>query len=191
MSLPFPLQLLTPWLAPDPFPLLAEIRVAPRFREVVSSTDSLTRRLERLTGAASRVRLEEQFQHPLLEEDPLLWGPEYRIPEAPAILSRNAWLALGTQDLVFAHSQLALSGMAPSTRRAIEQGEAPLGALFLARDEPVERRHLCLAVGVAPALARSVNFPEHHRFVMRRSLFLVAGEACGRILELFLMDLSQ
>ncbi|MBF0190791.1 MAG: chorismate lyase [Magnetococcales bacterium] len=191
MSLPFSLQLLTPWLLPDPFPLLEELPVAPRYREMLSSTDSLTRRLERLTGAASRVRLEKQFQHSVLEEDPLLWGPEYRIPDAPAILSRQAWLALGEQDLVFAHSQLSLVGLAPSTCLAIEQGEAPLGALFLARDEPVERRHLRLAVGVAPALARSAGLAEDHRFVLRRSLFLVAGAACGRILELFLTDLSQ
>ncbi|MBF0213974.1 MAG: chorismate lyase [Magnetococcales bacterium] len=194
MSLPFPLQLLTPWLAPDPFPVLADLPVAPRFQELLSSTDSLTRRLERLTGLSSRVRLADQSPCSALrdrEEGGRLWSPEYRIPDSGIDLDRKVWLTFGERDLLFAHSQLALSGMAPAVRQAIERGEEPLGSLFLARDAQVNRLHLMLAVCHAPALAQAARLPEAHRFIVRRSLFLVAGESCGRILELFLMDLSQ
>ncbi|MBF0627934.1 MAG: DUF98 domain-containing protein [Magnetococcales bacterium] len=192
MSLPFSLHLLTPWLAPEPFFGLDDLPVATRFRALVSSTDSLTRRLEVLTAAPSRVRLESQERLAVDTVDALLWGAGYAVPDGQeGLLSRNAWLTLGDRDLVFAHSRLALSGMPPAIRRAIEQGEEPLGTLFLAQDEPVERLDLHLALGHSPSLARRVGLEEAHRFLVRRSLFLVAGVVYGRILELFLMDLSR
>ncbi|MEO5347169.1 MAG: chorismate pyruvate-lyase family protein [Magnetococcus sp. YQC-9] len=192
MSFSFPLLPLTEWFPPEPFPDLSGIAIATRFRELLASTDSLTRRLERLTGLESRVRIEEQsVQQSASAVDEPLWDARYRLPGEEAVLTRNAWLRLGSEELVFAHSQLALNGMDPPIRSAIVAGDQPLGSLFLARDEQVERRHLQLAACRAPGLAARIARNPDHPFIVRRSLFLVAGVPCGRILELFLTDLSR
>ncbi|MBF0613622.1 MAG: chorismate lyase [Magnetococcales bacterium] len=191
MSLPFSLQFITPWLTPSPFPVLADLSIARHYQVMLASTDSLTRRLEDLTGVASRVRLEHQSCGTLEADDGEVWGPEYRLPAPQPLLVRHAWLTLGVNDWVFAHSELALSSFSVEIRRAVEQGAEPLGTLFLARDASVERLHVCLAACHAPELARRAGFQSDHVFVARRSLFLVTGQVCGRIVELFLMDLSS
>ncbi|MBF0342193.1 MAG: hypothetical protein HQL95_14705, partial [Magnetococcales bacterium] len=106
MSLPFPLHLTTPWLSPVPFPSLGGLSVDPRYQEVLSSTDSLTRRLEQLTGSPSRVRLEDQSVPASREESSLIWGPEYHLSDPGTQLPRTAWLTLGNAALLFAHSPL-------------------------------------------------------------------------------------
>ncbi|MBF0178434.1 MAG: DUF98 domain-containing protein [Magnetococcales bacterium] len=180
----------TPWFAPEPFPDLGGSAISESFRAVLGSTDSLTRRLELLTGASGRVRLEEQATLPEWEDLPEIWPPEYRMEPSGPIMTRNAWLALGGRDLLFAHSQLLLAGMEETTRQAIRRGEQPIGSLFLARDEQMRRQRLQLALAISPALAARQGLPEDHRFFARRSLFFVADALRGRILELFWSDLT-
>ncbi|MBF0164750.1 MAG: chorismate lyase, partial [Magnetococcales bacterium] len=171
---------------------LGDLVVAPRYREMLASTDSLTRRLENLTGLPSRVRLEEQSQSPAESATHEPWDPAWlATPESEPILIRAAWLRLGDVEMVFAHSRLSLAGMDPRIQQAIEVGDQPLGSLFLARDEQVERRHLQLAACRAPVLAERIGRNPGQPFILRRSLFLVAGQPRGRILELFLTDLSR
>lgn len=191
MTLPFPLLPLTPWHPPDPFPELADLVIAPRYRELLASTDSLTRRLENLTGLPSRVRLEEQTRSTTGAESGDPWDPDWLATGSAPFLIRAAWLRLGDLEMVFAHSRLSLAGMDPHVQQAIEVGDQPLGSLFLARDEQVERRHLQLSACRAPALAERLGRDADLPFILRRSLFLVAGQPRGRILELFLTDLSR
>ncbi|MBF0293858.1 MAG: DUF98 domain-containing protein [Magnetococcales bacterium] len=181
----------TPWLAPEPFPDLGGRAISESFQAVLGSTDSLTRRLEILTGASGRVRLEEQATLPEWEDLPEVWTPEYRMEPPGPILTRNAWLALGERDLLFAHSQLLLAGMEETTRQAIQRGEQPIGSLFLARDERMRRQRLQLALAISPVLAARQGLPGDHPFFARRSLFFVADALRGRILELFWSDLSS
>lgn len=190
MPLPFTLHFLTPWLSPDPFPELAGVMISLRYQAVLASTDSLTRRLEQLTGCSSLVRLENQQLQSVWEDLPEIWTPDYQITHSSVILTRNAWLNLGKRDLVFAYSQLTMTDLTETIQLAIEQGEQPLGSLFLARDEQVERQQVQLASAQAPMLANRLGLPENHPFVCRRSLFIVTGHLYGRILELFLTDLS-
>lgn len=191
IPLPFSISLLTPWLDPEPFPDLAGIKISKQFQEIIASTDSLTKRLETHTASPSLVRLENQHLQSDWEDLPEIWTPDYQIHPPHAALLRNAWLTLGKQDLIFAHSQLSLTSMTETTQHTIQQGEQPLGSLFLARDEQVQRQRLQLAAANLPTLASRLNWPESHRFICRRSLFFVANELCGRILEIFLTDLSS
>ncbi|MEO5332032.1 MAG: chorismate lyase [Magnetococcus sp. YQC-5] len=190
MPLPFPTRFLTPWLLPSPFPDLAGALISMRFQAILASTDSLTRRLEILTGQPSHIRLETQQLQSNPQDLPDVWSPDYPLDPSSPALTRNAWLAFGEHDLVFAHSQLTLTGMSETTQQAIRRGEQPLGSLFLSRDKPVARHMLQLAAASAPTLAQRLQLPEDKIFIGRRSLFMVTDQICGRILELFLTDLS-
>ncbi len=190
MPLPFPMHFPHGWKPPEPFLALHGGDLGATMREALRCDDSLTRHLERLAGETARVRLESQELVPAWVEDAALWNGD-QPPPAGEVLLRNAWLELAGRDWIFAHSQVAMTDLADSARRVIDQGVEPLGSLFLERDGPVTRQGLELALAHSPALAARLEQPAERLFWCRRSRLQVNGHFRARILELFPFPLSD
>ncbi|MBF0426176.1 MAG: chorismate lyase [Magnetococcales bacterium] len=170
-------------LVDSPGPFLA---LDTTMRRALVCEESLTRHLESLLGHPLRVRLEGQAFRPAGFEAPNLWGAAYRLPTGDPILVRDAWLGVGQRDLIFAHSEMVLTGIAPEARDAVERGEEPLGSLFQELEGAVRRESLELTRVAAPMLAGHIGAPSDQAFWCRRSLFLTGVTLRARILEVFL-----
>ncbi|MBF0176441.1 MAG: chorismate lyase [Magnetococcales bacterium] len=158
----------------------------PPLQQALVCDGSLTRHLETTTGKPLRVRLERQTLRPSWQENLVLWQGLPQLPVGKEILVREAWLSIARKDLIFAHSEMLLDGLAQVVRSAVEQGEEPLGMVFQERDGEVSRQHLELARVRAPELALRAGMLPHHPFWCRRSLFLTGSVMRARILEMFL-----
>lgn len=189
MPLPFSLQLLEGWFEPDHYFQRFGRPDSELLLDALICSGSLTRHLEGRSGQVVKIRLKKQTLIPDWLENPTLWGVRHRLPPDDRILSRNAWLELAGQDWVFAHSQVAVSGLVREARQEIELGAEPLGSLFLQREGLVEREALELAQALIPELACHIGMDEGMSFWCRRSLFRVNGIVRARILELFLPPL--
>lgn len=186
MAIPYSLQLVEAWQAPERLLERFGDGLPPRCHDALAYNGSLTRYLEQEWGEPVAVRLESQQLIPGWEEVPLLWDDRHDLPVAGQVMERNAWLLVGGQDLVFAHSQVGLSGLDEPLRSAIEQGEQPLGALFRQLEEEVGRARLELALVRSPQLARKANLPTDRLLWCRRSLLNVGAGPRARVLEVFL-----
>ena len=187
MPIPFFPRLLEDWLPPERLFQTSALPDSPRLCAALNCTGSLTRYLQEQTGQTVRIRLESQ--EPMLEEgeeDALLWDTCHTLPPDSKILARNAWLVLADQEWLFAHSQVAMAALPIEAREAIEQGEEPLGSLFLEREGSVERSGLELARAYIPDLAHHLGQQTDSIYWCRRSLFCVNHGIHARIFEIFL-----
>lgn len=180
------------WMEPHIFLRRKGGQLSERFRSLLACTGSLTQRMEHFCGRSSlHVRLEKSL--PVSWPD-TLWSQAFHLSNCDhnALLFRDAWLMVNEKKCLFAHSQIDLEGLPSLLRQAIESGRKPLGALFLARDNYLERRHLELTQARIPWLATRLGLAPSHLFWCRRSLLSVSpgNSARGRILELFWSDLS-
>lgn len=189
MSLPFIPRLTRGWLPPERFFKTFGEPNSSRLRVALSCTGSLTRHLEKQTGQTVQVRLESQAEVLAWEELSLLWDRCYFLPPESNILSRNAWLLFSGQVRIFAHSQVAVTKLPQKTREAIEQGDEPLGPLFLEREASVARTELELATAHVASLAQHLGQNMDTLYWCRRSLFRVNNDIRARIFEIFLPDL--
>ncbi|MBF0136034.1 MAG: chorismate lyase [Magnetococcus sp. DMHC-1] len=156
------------------------------FRNALTCTGSLTRHLESALGEPLRVRLEQQSLRQEWQDDPILWNGSHHLPTGEEILVRDAWLSIRQQDVIFAHSEMVLAGLAPELRTAVDQGAEPLGLLFQGQAGDVRRQRLELARALVPELARRTGLPVDQIFWCRRSLFMAGNVLRARILELFI-----
>ena len=187
MSHPFLPHLLRGWLPPEAFFQRFGMPDSPRLCAALRCTDSLTRYLEAQTRQTVRVRIENQTPIVEAQDDAMLWhGSHGLLLPDRAMLVRNAWLLLADQAWIYAHSQVAVDHLTAEAKAAIEQGEEPLGSLFLEREGPVERTDLELAEAQVPDLARHLGQAEAQRYWCRRSLFRVNHAVRARIFEIFL-----
>ena len=192
MPLPFFPRFKNGWQAPDLALRRFGGKLAVSFQSALLCQGSLTRYLEALVQQPVGVRVESQESAWDWQAAPPLWDdcptPE---PQKGEIFLRNAWLELGGQAWVFAHSQVAVADLPPAARQAIERGREPLGPLFMNREARVERQGLQLARAHIPELAARLECPAEQVFWCRRSLFRVNGSLRARILELFLMPFER
>lgn len=189
MSLPFAVQLFEKWLPPDRF---FQTAAAPRslpLRAALACVGSLTRYLEEQTGQTVKIRLESQERITYPETGSPLWDQRHQLSTQGTLLSRNAWLILADQERIFAHSQIVMRALPEEIQSKIERGKEPLGALFLERQEPVERTDLEVAGAYLPALAHRLGQEHHTLYPCRRSLFRVNRTVRARIVEIFLPSL--
>ncbi|MBF0124142.1 MAG: chorismate lyase [Magnetococcales bacterium] len=185
MSLPFTLQFHHHWHSPPRLLEQHHERVPERLEAALLYTGSLTGYLERLWQQPVVVHLQRQYIQATLDDDERLWSGYPPLDCAVGVLSRVAWLQVAGQERLVAASQLSLAGLPESLRGEIENGQRPLGALFLEQAAEVARDHLQLALARAPELAQRLGEPSEQLFWCRRSLFR-AGEARARIIEVFL-----
>ncbi|MBF0152792.1 MAG: chorismate lyase [Magnetococcales bacterium] len=155
-------------------------------QEALVCKNSLTRHLEALSGSPLRVRLERQTLCRAWQDDSPFWSELHRLPTGDDILVRDAWLSVDRQELILAHSEMPLGGVAPEIRAAVDRGEEPLGIVFQEREGEVSRQHLELARMCVPEVARRLGLASAEVFWCRRSLFLTGFTVRARILELFL-----
>lgn len=186
MAIPYSLQLVEGWQEPARLLDRCGAELPARCHEALAHAGSLTRYLEEEWGEQVAVRLESQNLVPGWEETPLLWNGRHNLPADGQVLLRNAWLVVGGRDLVFAHSQVALAGLADPLRLAIERGTLPLGSLFRELEEEVGRARLELALVRSPQLARQAAIAPDRLLWCRRSLLNVGRGPRARILEVFL-----
>ncbi|MBF0401507.1 MAG: chorismate lyase [Magnetococcales bacterium] len=186
MRQPFLPQLLKGWLPVDAYFKRFGLPHSPRLQAALSCTDSLTRHLETESHQTVRVRLEHQA--PMLDDadESSLWDQQQRLPPQSMILARSVWLLLEDQARLYAHSQVAIDQLSPAAKTAIEQGDEPLGSLFLAHEGKVERTDLELAEAHIPDLAARLGHESNQSYWCRRSLFRVNHEIRARIYEIFL-----
>lgn len=186
MLQPFLPHLLKGWLPPDAFFKQFGAPHSPHLRAALCCTDSLTRHMEAQTQQTVRVRLESQT--PVLdgEEHSILWDKQQQLPPESIILARSVWLLLHDKPWLYAHSQVAIDQLSTAARTAIEQGEEPLGSLFIEHEGRVARTDLELAEAHIPDLAAQLGHQHNHCYWCRRSLFRVNQEIRARIFEIFL-----
>ena len=189
MPQPFLPQLLKGWLPPEAFFQQFGAPESLGVRGALSCTDSLTRYLEEQTQQTVRIRLESQMPLVAGQGDSILWDRQQKLPANSSILARSAWLLLAQQPWLYAYSQVAVAQLSPEARGAIEQGEEPLGSLFLQRDGSVERTDLELAEARIPDLSCHLRQKDDQKYWCRRSLFRVDQVIHARIFEIFLPDL--
>ena len=184
IALPYLPKLLQGWLPPERFFETYDGDVS--IRMALACTGSLTRYLEEQTGHMVQLKIESQELLSTWEGNARLWNKCHALPENGMMLSRNAWLLLAGQERIFAHSQVVISALPLEVKLAIEQGEEPLGSLFLEREGSVERVDLELAGAHVPDLAVRLGHKADLVFWCRRSLFCVNHQTRARILEIFL-----
>ena len=192
MSMPLPFAIAFPhgWRQPEPFLAAHGDRLTGLMGEALCCNGSLTRHLEKQAGHPVRVRLEGQERIPEWAAEPALWNGGPPPSSGGDVLLRNAWLELAGRDWVFAHSQVAVAGLTDADLRVIDQGEAPLGSLFLDRDDQVRRPELELALARSPELAARLGQPPEQPFWCRRSHLQVNGIFRARILEVLLSPVA-
>lgn len=179
-------HLLKGWLPPDAFFKQFGAPPSPRLRAALCCTDSLTRYMEKETRQTVRVRLESQTPVSGGQEHSVLWDRQQQLPPESIILSRRVWLLLEDRAWLYAHSQVAIDQLSTAARVAIEQGEEPLGTLFIEHEGRVARTDLELAEAYIPDLAAQLGHARDHCYWCRRSLFRVNHEIRARIFEIFL-----
>lgn len=186
----FTLEPLTSWrAAAGPLPAV-DGPPSGALRAALTCTGSLTRHLETTFNRPVRVEIIDQEQCSECEPCPPLWSSNHTLTSRMGILQRNAWLVVGGVRVLFAHTQLAIDGLRPALKKAIEEGQRPLGSLILEEEKSIERQRLELAQARFSRLARLGNLDPAKVFWCRRSLFVVNGAVYARILEVFLSDLT-
>ncbi|MGN7612280.1 chorismate--pyruvate lyase family protein [Magnetococcales bacterium HHB-1] len=181
----------SPWQEGEGFSWPKACVLSPAFQSLLLEMGSLTRCLESYWQAPVRVNLLRQeaisdirqsdypdFMIAIWQDDQRSWQQD--------LLLREAWLMVADEAKVFAHSQLALSGLPKTIRQQILQGEKPLGPLFLDEGFSVARDCLQIAPIKSPELSLHLGLGEEQVFWGRRSLFRVDGVVRARIFELFL-----
>ncbi|MBF0444346.1 MAG: chorismate lyase, partial [Magnetococcales bacterium] len=134
------------------------------------------------------IQLINQEHHQDWEDNPNLWSKQHTFKSKKGVTIRNVWLQVGGENILFAHSQLALNSLTASTRHDIKEGRLPLGSLLLQSENAIERQLLEITQAVIPELAKDIGSDEERVFWCRRSLFLINGAVSARILEVFLIN---
>jgi chorismate-pyruvate lyase len=185
----FTLQLLNPWQEPDIRLKGLTAGLSPALHSALICTGSLTRHLENMLKQTVDVQIIHQDSQSDWEHNPTLWSKQHTLVAKKGVTMRSAWLQAGGENIIFAHSQLAIDNLSSSTRQAIKEGKLPLGSLLLQGENAIERQQLELAQAMIPDLADKIDGDKNRVFWCRRSLFLVNGAVSARIIEIFLTDL--
>jgi chorismate-pyruvate lyase len=184
----YTLQLVKPWQQPDVLLDNPSIECSPNLHSTLKCTGSLTSHLENQFKQTVEIQLINQEHHQDWEENPNLWSKQHTFDAKKGVTIRNVWLQVGGENILFAHSQLALNSLTASTSHDIKEGRLPLGSLLLQSENAIERQLLEITQAVIPDLAIDIGSDEDRVFWCRRSLFLINGAVSARILEVFLIN---
>jgi chorismate-pyruvate lyase len=184
----YTLKLLDPWQKPEAVLQSRGKDYSPSMHAALKCRGSLTTHLEAQFKQMVEVQLINQEHNLDWEDNPTLWSKKHTWASKKAVTMRNVWLQIGGENILFAHSQLALNSLTTPTSQAIKEGRLPLGSLLLQSENAIERQLLEIAQAVIPDLAIKIGCDQKRVFWCRRSLFLVNGTVTARILEVFLAN---
>lgn len=188
---PYQLHLLEPWTPPQEALPRWQHSLDGGVRAALMCDHSLTRHLEAYWQTPVTVTLEGhqwlqgEAARQLLADAPHPWH-HFQLAGEESLLLRDAWLAAGGANRIYAHSRLILDGLSTGLRQAIEQGERPLGDLFLQSEDSLSRQGLLITLAQHSLLAKRLNLPAHHPFWCRHSRLQVGSRVRADILEIFL-----
>lgn len=178
-------RFLDSWSEPDHLISVKDDLLDGSLRDLLTYRGSLTQRLEDLIGKRVELQLISHFSLSQWPEDPKFWNNEEILAKNNCILVRNAWLVLGGERYVFAHSQIVLNDLSESDRVTITAGNQALGYLFMEKNGQLKRENLQFN---RISFTNSDLFPGFCGFNpcwCRRSQFYVDNVLRARILEIF------
>ncbi|MBF0194559.1 MAG: chorismate lyase [Magnetococcales bacterium] len=184
----YTLQLLNPWQQPEVLLENPALGCSADLKSALKCTGSLTSHLENQFKQTVEIQLINQEHSQDWENNPNLWSKKHTFESKKGVTLRNVWLQVGGDNILFAHSQLALNSLTSSTRQDIKAGRLPLGSLLLQSENAIERQLLEISQAIIPDLATDIGSAKDRVFWCRRSLFLINGAVSARILEVFLIN---
>ncbi|MBF0148235.1 MAG: chorismate lyase [Magnetococcales bacterium] len=179
------IQFLDAWSDPDRLIADQGTHLSSLLQDLLTWRGSLTQRLENRMGKKVELQLISHDHVHSWPDDGDVWKGSDAFDPDTAMLVRNAWLVLGGNRLVFAHSQIVIDNLPESDYHSIKAGNQALGYLFIANNGQLTRKDLQLNRILLSDSPLFSDFRTMNPCWCRRSLFHVNDVLLARIIEIF------